>query len=133
MIQLKELQNFKKKKLKVNNYVLNIKVLCDELETVGCTIIDEEKLMHILGGLDKTFDSVLSTLIEIFFTKKMTIDYAKVLQLRFHFFLIYLYDLEMYSPFVPLSFLGYGVLPIVGTNFLENIYEPTSIFEFKKF
>lgn len=65
MIQHKEeLQNFKKKDLKVNGYVLKIKVLCDELESIGCVLSGADKLMYILDGLEETFDNEFSMLTE---------------------------------------------------------------------
>lgn len=64
-IQLKEeLQNFKKRNFIVNDYILKINVLYDELESIRWNVTEEEKLMYVLDGLDDTFDSVLSTLIE---------------------------------------------------------------------
>lgn len=83
MIQLKELQNFKKRDIKVNYYVLKIKVLCDELDAAG--YIDEEKLMYVLGDLDETLDSVFSTLIERMLIEKISIDGTKVLLLISHY------------------------------------------------
>lgn len=52
-------------------------MLCDELEVVGCTINDEEKIMYVLTGLDESFNKMYSKLIEKMLTKKITIDDAK--------------------------------------------------------
>lgn len=49
----------KEKRLGVNKYVLKIKTLGDELEYARCLVIEVEKLMYVLRGLDENFDSIL--------------------------------------------------------------------------
>lgn len=48
----------------MNDCILNIEVLCDELESTRCVVNKEDKFMYILGGLDETFDNVFSILTE---------------------------------------------------------------------
>lgn len=43
-----ELQFFEKGNLSINEYIMNIKLLTDELEGVGCGLSEEEKFMSIL-------------------------------------------------------------------------------------
>lgn len=43
-----ELQLLKKGNLSINKYMLKIKMLADELDTAGCGLNDEQKLMTVL-------------------------------------------------------------------------------------
>lgn len=78
IIQMKgELQNLKKDSISVSDYVLKIKSLRDEHESAGCSILEEEKLMYVLVGLDDQFDSVSSIVIENMLGEGVTINDVK--------------------------------------------------------
>lgn len=62
IIRLKgELQNLKKGNLTMNEYIFKIKVLIKKLQYDGCSVIEEERFVHVLGGFDESFDNVLIT------------------------------------------------------------------------
>lgn len=69
-IELKEeLQHQNKGHILVNDYVFHVKVMCDELQFVGYTITEEEKLMYVLRALDENCYSVFSRMIEKMITE----------------------------------------------------------------
>lgn len=44
--------------------MLKIKLLIDEFHSTGYGLSEDEKVMSILGGLDESYNSVFTTLIE---------------------------------------------------------------------
>lgn len=58
---------------------MRIKNARDDLQSVGCNISDEEKLVYVLKGLDETSNSIFTTLIEKMLSDKVIIDFAKAL------------------------------------------------------
>lgn len=59
--------------------IMRIKNARDDLQSVGCNISDEEKLVYVLKGLDETSNSIFTTLIEKMLSDKVIIDFAKAL------------------------------------------------------
>lgn len=56
--QKEELQNLEKEGLTINEYMLKINILTDDLQSTGYVVLEEEKPMYILRGLDENFDDV---------------------------------------------------------------------------
>lgn len=75
IIQLRqELLKMRKGNHNVTNYILKFKELVDQMQSARYALAEDDKILYLVSGLDRDFESIVSTISSKMQSERVTLD-----------------------------------------------------------